>query len=192
MKQLSRRAAVQAVLFVSWMTGCSKPNPVKPLENAELTPLTEQEFADLQASLRRENAVDWKQRLTDDIAEQHSGAAQFDPVLVSLLVSFVFGLIKQCLLAQILRQHKAINRRPDGRIAVAMKNRISKAFIAMHPTADETAVTSHVESSLDAFCEASEFELRQMYIDQITNPSAPSEDDWTFAAVAKSLVEVDE
>ncbi|HEY0983548.1 hypothetical protein [Schlesneria sp.] len=128
----------------------------------------------------------WKERLSHEIEDQliarNDETIQFDPALIAILVPFLMGLVKNCLLASILQQHRAINRRPDGRVTQTMRSNIAEAFREKHPDAGPDAVDQHVEASLDAFREASVIEITELYRDA---QKAPADEaiDWDKAKV---------
>jgi len=110
-----------------------------------------------------------------------------DPILISLLVSFVISLFKQCLLQNVLQKKRMINRRPDGIVAKKMAEQLRSGFLSQHPDADQVAVESHVESALQAFRESTNEEIVRLYQDAQNEPRDPTEDEWNAAAVAKSI-----
>ena len=142
----------------------------------------------------------WKSRLAQEIEHQHSLSTatlaasptgtqpvQFAAVLTGLLVDLLLGVLKQCLLQHVLAQHRAVNRRPDGRVAHLMRAKFEESFLKKHPEHDPAAVKAHVDSSIEAFREAGESELIDLYRDQQSKPVDPDDDDWDHAAVAASL-----
>jgi len=134
----------------------------------------------------KEKIVKWKDFIAHEIqmqiSERNDEAIQFDPALISILVPLLVGLIKQCLLQNVLQQHRAINRRPNGRVAQTMRENIAKSFRAKYVDADQATVDQHVEASIDAFREASVLEVTELYKDA---HHAPAEEviDWDKAKV---------
>lgn len=133
-----------------------------------------------------EHPNNWKERILYEIQTQlilrSNEGIQFDPALLAILVPFLGGLIKDCLLQNVLQQHRAVNRSPDGRVAKSMRQNIAEAFRDKHPESDADTVEKHVEASIDAFREASVAEVTELYRDA---RKAPSEDviDWDKAKV---------
>jgi hypothetical protein len=134
----------------------------------------------------KETIVKWKDLITHEIntqiVDRNDEAIQFDPTLVSILVPFLAGLVKDCLLQNIRQQHRAINRQPDGRVARTMRANIASSFRAKYPDADGQTVDQHVEASIDAFREASVAEITELYK---AAHNAPKEEviDWDKAKV---------
>ncbi len=134
----------------------------------------------------KEKIVRWKDLIAHEINSQISSRnhepIQFDPALIAILVPFLVGLVKDCLLQNVLQQHRAVNRRPDGRVAKSMRTNIAESFRAKYADADETTVDQHVEASIDAFREASVLEVTELYKDA---QHAPPEEviDWDKAKV---------
>ncbi len=85
-----------------------------------------------------------------------------DPLLLSALASLVVQLISKCAESQLFRQRAAVARRPDGRVATAIKATLRKDFLHRYPMASEAAIDAHVEHGLAKFAAMSDQELIEL------------------------------
>ena len=155
---------------------------------SQVSPAPKSPFPEMQT-------VDWAARVASEIEGQHQGVrVGISPVIVGLLVNLVLGILKQCLMAHMLRQHRIVNRRPDGRVATAMKAEIGRAFLEKHPDQDSASVKAHVDSTVEAFREASVTELTDLFQSQQERPATAEELDasWPYAGAAMKLMSLDE
>ncbi len=85
-----------------------------------------------------------------------------DPLLLSALASLVVQLIAKCAESQLFRQRAAVARRPDGRVATAIKETLRKDFVHRYPMASDVAVLAHVDRGLAKFAAMSDQELMEL------------------------------
>lgn len=99
--------------------------------------------------------------LLSDLITTHSSGEDvtFDVTLVLALAGLLFNVIKMCMQSQILKQHAAVQRKPDGAVARKMKERIGDTYLEKHPDADYAEVQSHVVAAVKSFAKASEEEV---------------------------------
>ena len=144
----------------------------------------------------------WEDRVLAEIQHQHGVSVEaargitvdgsprvvgFSAVIAGLLVDLLLGVLKQCLMQHVLAQHRAVNRRPDGRVAMGMRSKFEQVFLEKHSEHDEVAVKAHVDSAMEAFREATESEVVDLVRDTQLKPSDPTDDDWEHAAIATAL-----
>lgn len=174
MAAVTRRFFATAILSTTLFVACSRKDPVKVVVGGP-------------------KKVDWRERVIGKIQHQHvESPIEFDPVLAGLLVSFLFGVLKQCLLQNVLAQHRAVNRRPNGAVAQKMRQKLSAGFSQSHPDADHVAVIAHCESAMKSFREATTEEIVRLYQEQQTTPANLDEVDWNAAVVRSILNDVTE
>jgi hypothetical protein len=128
-----------------------------------------------------------------DIEDQFEAAPKaLDPILLGLLIQFLFGLMKQCLLQNVLAKHRIINRKPDSVVAQKLAEQIRIGFRAKNPSLPVEAVETHVAAAMNSFREASTAEIIRLFQEQQATPPDPTNDQWHEAAVAKTLNSISE
>lgn len=175
MSRVSRRAFTMMALFCGWVAGCGKgARPVTAVQKPRTM----------------------KAKAVESLRVNHaSESVEFNPLIASLLVSFVFSLIKQCLLANVLKTHRAVKRSPTGPVANRLRQRIAGEFNIKHPDVEFAVVNAHTESVLKSFADSTEAELIRAYQEAQAAPPDPNEDDWNAAVVRsvnQSIVEIQE
>lgn len=129
-----------------------------------------------------------REQAIDAICQRHelSGVA-LDPLLLGLLLNFLFGLLQQCLLQNVLKKHRLLNRKPGGIVAARMAEQIRDRFVADNPDADPAVVASHVYSSLKAFREATTEEIVRLCQEVKSTYMDPTVNRKSMVALANSI-----
>lgn len=169
------RRSVLACLASSLLAlaGCSQ----KPVQTARDDRLDAHE--------RRDEAVRFM-RVSIEYQAPDQGVT-FIPAIISLLLPFLCQMLIKCALAQVLKQHRAINRNPDGAIALRWKASVAAEFQRQHAgVVPPEEVAGHVAAVFEAFREASERELTET-VEALQ--AVPSESDWDAAGLVRQLVE---
>lgn len=168
------------------LAGCVKhgdhqqrsPSPVDEAGDAdEPVPMSDEEFESFQAGLRREKIHGTVQAAIE--AEAPTVGFVLVPILVAALVSYLVQIMGNCLLKNVLAQHRAINRNPTGSMARTWKEHVATAFQEKNPLSDQSDVTAHVTAAFEAFRNASREDVTQA-VQQASQ--LPQDADWGHAA----------
>lgn len=154
------------------LAGCRR-EPVPALEGRDL----------IAAIKRRETAVLGMQRAIENQGPDLK--VKFIPPLLGLLIPFLCQMLVKCLLPQVLKQHRAIDRSPAGPIATRWKARVGEEFLRKYTgSVGSSDVARHVEGAFEAFRKASEQELTETVI---ALQAVPTDADWDAAGLARDL-----
>jgi len=137
-------------------------------------------------------AIGRRQRVVESIdsairAQAPDQTVTLIPALLGLLIPFLCQMLAKCLLAQVLKQHRVINRDPDGVVAQRWKSRVAGEFAKKHGDVGLSLgdVDNHVSAAFEAFREASVAELTEA-VEALRD--LPTEADWDAAGLVRDLV----
>lgn len=115
-----------------------------------------------------------------------------DPLLLAAMARLFMEVLRMCLMSQITRQQAAVRRRPDGRVAKAIKESLRKQFMEKYAGQSIVDVEAHCEQAVREFASATYDELVKVREDANEIRDEVNFDAWSLQDAVTVMVMVGE